>query len=357
MDISKLDKNLAVAAQVTEPDLEWFNVLEAPFVVDGIYYNNDEERFLRMPREVAKTVNEGVYSLCKCTAGGSVRFKTDSSFIAISAVEPENVSSPHLTHIMKFGFDMYKDGTFFRAFPPPVDCPHEYASGRETFEKYGEYDGNIHDYLINFPLYNGLKELYIGVKKGSKLLQPDQFANQKPIVFYGSSITQGACASRPGNCYTNMLCRKLNLKQINLGFSGNCKGEPEMADYIASLDMSAFVLDFDHNITFAEQLEKVHLPFYKRIREAHPNLPIVIISAPDVDLHPKQFLPKRDVVIKTYEYALANGDKNVYFVDGQQMCAGDGWADCFVDATHPNDLGFYRMYQATLPVLEKIYNK
>jgi hypothetical protein len=111
MDISKLDKNLAVASQVTEPDLEWFNVLEQPFLVDGVYFNNDEERFLRMPREVAKTVNEGVYSLCKCTAGGSVRFKTDSSYIAISAVEPENVSSPHLTHIMKFGFDMYKDGT------------------------------------------------------------------------------------------------------------------------------------------------------------------------------------------------------------------------------------------------------
>jgi hypothetical protein len=117
-----------------------------------------------------------------------------------------------------------------------------------------EYKGAIYsqdrenkdrEWLINFPLYDGINKLWIGIAEGSTLKKAPPFTVSKPVVFYGSSITQGGCASRPGTTYVNYLSRWLNAPVVNLGFCGNAKGEPEMAELISKLDMSAFVLDYD----------------------------------------------------------------------------------------------------------------
>ena len=173
-------------------------------------------------------------------------------------------------------------------------------------------------------------------------------------MFYGSSITQGGCASKAGSAYTTILCRRLDAAQINLGFSGNARGEERMARHIASLPMRLFVMDYDHNAPTPEHLEKTHESFFRIIREAQPDLPVMIISRPSFDVNPEENAVRRDVIRKTCEHALAAGDRHVAFVDGETLY---GQADrdlCAVDGTHPNDLGFWRMAEALEPILRPL---
>ena len=171
-----------------------------------------------------------------------------------------------------------------------------------------------------------------------------QYALEKPVLYYGSSITQGGCASRPGNAYQAMISRRLDADFINLGFSGNAKAETVMCEYLASLDASVFVCEYDHNAPNADHLAKTHRPLYETYRAAHPDVPIVFVTKPD--FHPgTEDERRRRIVIDTYEYALSVGDRKVSFVDGAHLFDGPFADSCTVDGCHPNDLGFFRMAQ------------
>ena len=138
----------------------------------------------------------------------------------------------------------------------------------------------MREITINFPLYNGIESLYIGIDEHSTLEKAAPYKMEKPIVFYGSSVTQGACASRPGTCYPSLLSRWLDADFINLGFSGNDKGEPALAHYIASLEMSAFVYGYGYNARTIEHYKNTYYPFYEIIRKKNPELPIIMMSSP-----------------------------------------------------------------------------
>ena len=216
------------------------------------------------------------------------------------------------------------------------------VSGKET------------DYVLNFPLYNEVCKLYIGIRRGSQLLPPKEaYSNDRPVIFYGSSITQGGCASRAGTCYQNHLSRALNMDYVNLGFSGNGRGEDAMIDYLASLEMSAFISDYDHNAPTPEHLAATHEKLYLAVRRAHPDIPYVMITRPNF-LNREGDVGSRLVVMNTYRNAIAAGDRNVYYLDGASLFAGDEWDACTVDGVHPNDLGFYRFFQALLPIMERV---
>ena len=358
MRIEDIDRNFIVETDITEPDLVWFNIKEAPFVIYGVSFEESEGRYTRMPRAAAEQVSPGVVSARKLTSGGRVRFKTDSSYIAIKAVQKNVAPTSHMTWLGHSGFDLYhkkrgKDVYYF-SFMPPIGMTQGYSSGKKT-------DGKYTDYTINFPGFDGVSELYVALKKGARLSAPTPYKTECPVVFYGSSITHGGCASRPGNTYPAMISRELDINFINLGFSGKAKGEPGMADYIASLDMSAFVLDYDHNTSSEQHLIDTHEPFFKKVRAAHPDMPIVIVSAPNTKLQSSMiyaghgsFCNRRDIIRKTYENAVAAGDKNVYFVDGFTLFSGKHSDACTVDGIHPNDLGFYRMSQVIGKVLKKV---
>ena len=124
-----------------------------------------------------------------------------------------------------------------------------------------------------------------------------------------------------------------------------------MSAYIASLPMSVFVLDYDHNAPTPEHLLKTHEPFYRIIRETQPDLPIIMISRPDFDKDPNTGTICRNIIRGTYAHALTEGDKNVYFVDGKKMFGKEDRDMCTVDGSHPNDLGFLRMADMVEPVL------
>ena len=125
-----------------------------------------------------------------------------------------------------------------------------------------------------------------------------------------------------------------------------------MQEYLASIDASVYVLDYDHNATDAEYLKQTHYPLYEKIRNAHKNAPIIIITLPDFDGLVNSD-KRRAVIYETYCKAKANGDNLVWFIDGETMFGLHGRSDCTVDTCHPNDLGFYRMATTIYPALKQ----
>ena len=349
MDFSKIDKNFEVDENIKREGLKFYNIKEEPFLVHGIYH--DGKNYRRISNELAEKMTSSAVSwLSKCTAGGRVRFVTDSPYVIIRA-EMSVTAMPHMPETGVSGFDMYErvEGKeyYLKTFTPTKT--HEgYYYGIYDFNTVGE-----HTLTINFPLYNTVNELYVGLKEDSVLLPAPDYSVNKPIVYYGSSITQGGCASRPGTSYQAIVSRKFDCDYINLGFSGSALGEECVAEYIAKLDMSVFVLDYDCNASTPEHLLKTHKPFFDVIRKANPTLPIVIMPChPAAKTHGADF---ERVIIDTYDSAVKAGDKNVYYIPKQELMPIDFPSECTVDGLHPTDLGFYFMANAVINELKKIF--
>lgn len=332
-----------------EPQLIWHDVQQQPFTVFGTYGQKNPE-FLRMPSEIAKTVSKNVEILHTHTSGVRVRFQTDSPYIAIRAELPSPTLYNHMPQISSAGFDLYA----MRADGFQYAGTFIYRQPRKDFQYEAILNtggGCLCEYLINFPLYSPVKNLNVGLKQGSIIQKCRAYQNNKPVIFYGSSITQGACASRPGNCYQNFLSRKLDMDYINLGFSGSCLAEQSMAEYISGLDMAVFVCDYDHNAPDPAYLERTHAVLYETVRKRQPLLPYIMLSRPNPAKDPQDSRKRLNIIRATYDMALSRGDQNVYLIDGAHLFEGDQWDACTVDGGHPNDLGFYRMAKAIEPVL------
>ena len=351
-DIAKIDRNFA-EVKVEDRPVRYYDALNDPcFVITGFAWRKPGEALLRIPKRlmVGNLVNSGVRGLSRYTSGGMIRFRTDSKYIAIRAVVGQRDMN-HMPRNGSSGFDIYEltggKWMFLRVAGPSRD---DLRTGEFEALLLKRTRRGMNEYLINMPLYSPVRSLKIGLAPEAKLEAPAvPWKIARPIVFYGSSITQGGCASHPGNNYTAIVARELSAPQINLGFSGSAKGEPAMAEAIAELDMAAFVLDYDHNAPSVEHLARTHAEFFRIIRKAHPKLPILILTRGD---GPN---PKRTAVIRaTYDEAVKAGDNHVYFIDGKTFFAGlpdPGLA--LTDGCHPSDFGFYLMAQAVLPVLKK----
>lgn len=345
--VEDADKNLRVETKIEQEGLKFYNALSEPFKIYGVFMENG--KFRRIPKRVAESVSEFVLTLHAHTAGGRVRFRTNSPYVAINVKMGDVYRGPHFALAGSAGFDVYRsDGNgeeYVRTLMPPVNLEEGYES-IVSFE-----DEVMRDVTINFPLYSEVKELYIGLDENAVVEAPTPYIDKKPMVYYGSSITQGGCASRPGNCYQGYICRTFNCDYINLGFSGSAKAEDAIIEYINGLDMSIFVYDYDHNAPDVEYLKNTHEKMFKAIREAHPDLPIIMMSAPIWKT--SDFMKgRRDVIEQTYKNAIAAGDKNVYFIDGKalmSLCENNGT----VDNVHPTDLGFYSMARVLAFMIEK----
>lgn len=224
----------------------------------------------------------------------------------------------------------------------------------KVFEKSFYKSEEMEDVTIFLPRNEIIKNVWIYIEDGAKIEPPTPYKHAKPILFYGSSITEGGIACNVCNGYNAMISRHLDADYYNLGFSGSAKGELEMADYINTIDMSIFVYDYDHNAPTVEHLARTHEPFFKRIREKNPALPVIMMSRPYAN-YGEDEIARRGVIRRTYENAVKNGDKNVYFIDGEAYFKNDPDRElCFIDTIHPNDLGFAKMTAVIEPVIKKI---
>ena len=345
-DVSKIDRNFEVKTDLQVDNIKFYSVLQEPFKIYGVFY--DDGAFRRLPEKVAKSVSEGVYRLHTHCAGGRVKFVTDSDFVVVKVFLNSAGKMPHFPLTGSVGLDMYvgKKEEYYRSFIPPFDVTDQF----ESIQHFGSRKRR--EITINLPLYSGISQLYIGLNEDAVVLKADDYKHKKPIVFYGSSITQGGCASRPGNSYQSIACRELQSDHVNLGFSGNAKAEDEIANYIKNLDMSVFVYDYDHNAPSKEHLSATHQKMFNVIRKANPNLPIVIMSRPKY--RPTEEEKARlEIIRKTYNDAISSGDKKVYLIEGKELmkyAKNNGT----VDNCHPNDLGFYSMAKVVAKQLKEI---
>ena len=348
MDISRIDKNFLVETNIKKDGLVFYNAESAPFRIYGVLREGD--RFRRIPEAVAKATSEGVHSLHDNTAGGRVRFVTDSPYIAIVARMDKMSKMPHFPFTGSAGFDLYTGTRYLQTFVPSYNSEGGYEQVIDVFEP------TEREYTINMPLYSSVNELYIGLKEGCVLKAAPAYSYEKPIVYYGSSITQGGCSSRPGNSYQSIIGRELDCDHLNLGFSGNAKAEDAISDYVAGLDMEAFVYDYDHNAPTVEHLKATHEKMFLNFRSKHPTTPVVMLT------RPKYYLTEVErerllVVRNTYEKAVANGDKNVYFIPGPELLVDFVRESALVDNCHPNDAGFVSMAYVVGNKLKEILRK
>ncbi len=356
MKLSDIDANFKIENKI-ESDIEWHEISENSFDLYGVYYSAKDEEYLRFPKGWAKSFNEYVVYHANRTAGGRVKFQTDSPYIAVKVVATHLDLGDSVRGAI--GAALYTDDYFSAPFSPCLDFINGLARGEDVsysgiYRISSPHSLNItHDFTLYFPILNGVKRVYIGIKKGSTLQNGKKYNRQTPIVFYGSSITMGCGATRAGGDYVSSLCRMLNSDFINLGLAGQAKGQREMAKYVAKLKASVFVMDYDYNAPSAQYLQDTHYPFYKIIREENSNAPIVFISQPNID-YCADTVARREVIVDTYKRAIKEGDRNVYFIDGATLFEGDLRDNCTDDRCHPNALGHYRMAKTAYPVFEKI---
>lgn len=348
MKLSEIDHNFRVRTG-SGREFFWIDAETPPICRHGLL-PRENGCYRRMPQAVADEVSPGVAELNSSTAGGRVRFRTNSRVIAIRATMPRAGFLPHFTKLGQAGFDLCRcDGgsyTFVGSFLP---------SEVGDYEAEVETDGKPHTYMISFPLFSRVDRLEIGLYPEAEIDAPEPYRYDRPIVYYGSSITQGACASSPRNTYESLISMRLDCDHVNLGWSGNAKGEARMAEYLASLDPLVMVCDYDHNAPDAPHLERTHLYLYETFRAKHPTTPYVMVTRPiwtPAD-ETEDVRARREAVLRNYQKGLAAGDRHLYFVNGRDLAAGEWQGCCTIERTHPNDLGFYRMAKVIGETVER----
>lgn len=338
--IAQFDPNMALEKAVVSKGVRWIDGKYLP--IEGRAFNDVDHYYDRLPKNVTTNVNRGVRAMKHHTAGMQARFSTDAKKLHIKWVPYETrLSMDHMPASGVSGVDVYvrKAGGKWR-----------YAKTGRIHNSKGGYVhvdlwGKPNEVIVNFPLYNGVKSFSIGIDENATIsaLPPRASGVQKPVVFYGTSITHGGCASRPGLAFVNILGRDLDVPVVNLGFSGSGKMEYEMSEHVSAIDASCYVLDCLWNMKYInkEGLPEYE-PFIRNLRAKRPGVPIVMAGHCDVFCRPVN--PKETFTFKLYEKLIKEGWKDLYFLPSKEMLGFD--REGTVDGCHPNDIGMVRMAEA-----------
>lgn len=334
--------------------MKFYHITQEPIKIYGLAVADREKgQFWRVTSDIMEKLPQYQF-LGKRAVGGRVRFKTDSVNICVRMTLAQAKEDINIPLSGSAGADIYLGKGRTSVFLGYV-APQEHIMNEITAEKCFKKNKEMETITINLPRNDHLLSMEIGIDDDAHIEAPEKYSITKPIVFYGSSITEGGCASRAGNAYTSIVCRWLDADYYNYGFSGSARGEKEFAEYIAAVpEISVFVYDYDHNAESPQQLADTHEPFFKIIRQAHPELPVVFMTRPDVDKDRTDANARRSIIRRTYDNAVMSGDNNVWFLDGATFFGNEGRTECTVDGTHPNSLGFMRMAQSLYPVMERI---
>jgi hypothetical protein len=350
-DVSKLDPAMGVNKAAAD-NVDWHDVTK--WGVEGRILP-DQERlrwFDRLPAAAEKTVTKAVWSLSRDSAGMMVRFKTDASSIHVHyQLAKPNLGMPHMPATGVSGVDLYardKDGKWKWV---QVTKPAQQEIRAEIIKDLAPGE---REYAAYLPLYNGVELVEIGVPKGAKFEGLPPRAN--PIVFYGTSITHGACASRPGMVHTAILGRRLDRPVVNLGFSGNGRMDAAVGDFLTQVDAAVYVIDCLPNMQPADVTPKA-IALVKQLRAAKPDTPIVLvedrrftndwITPAKHEFHTRNHAALR----KAYDSLTKDGVKGLSYIEGDHLYGDD--TEGATDASHASDLGFMRQADIFEPVLRK----
>jgi lysophospholipase L1-like esterase len=341
-------------AMAAENDsLKYFDA--SRFQLMGKGFADTENLYERLPASLKGVTREAVWNLSKNSSGLAVRFRTNSRTIAVKWEVTNNNVMNHFAPTGIKGLDLYaleKDKWQYVNTARP--------SGKFSTATIISHMTNAErEFILYLPLYDGLSQLEIGIEPGAFIGDPliDSPQRNKPVVFYGTSITQGGCASRPGMAYPNILSRILNRQIINLGFSGNGKLDPEIAAAMAEIDASCFVIDCLPNCS-PELIREKYIPFVKIIREKKPAIPILLVenvhnAYMPFDQRKDSLIHEKNKLLQTIRTQLIQGgDRNLSYLKADHLTGDD--SEGTVDGVHLTDLGFLRMSRKMFPVIRKL---
>lgn len=341
----------AARAKPVEPPLSWHDV--TTWGVEGRAFGDMERKrwFDRLPAVADGKVTAAVWSLSRDSAGMMVRFKTDAEAIWTNyTLLKERLNGANMTPIGASGLDLYARDDAGKWRWVGVARPDKKVVRQEII---GGLKPGLREYAVYLPLYNGIENLSIGVPPAAKFesLAP---RTEKPIVFYGTSITHGASASRPGMVHTAILGRRFDRPVINLGFSGNGRMDAAVGELLVKIDAAVFIIDCLPNMGAALVRERT-IPLVTQLRAAHPNTPIILVE--DRRYTNVWIQPKRDqghtenhaALREAFEKLKADGVKGLSYIPGDDLLGSDG--EGATDGSHPSDLGFVRQSDVMEPVI------
>ncbi|MHA1890421.1 MAG: SGNH/GDSL hydrolase family protein [Promethearchaeota archaeon] len=298
------------------------------------------EHLRRLPPRISRNLGKAIHSLSKCLSGAKLAFKTTAKKIKLVASVFKNGNYKNFSDIGLMGIDMYVDGRYW----------HSFINGSKVSEQVLlPSNPSLKEIWLYLPLYGGVKNL--SLELDAAIIPADVLGDGKPMVFYGSSITQGGCASRPGLSYANQLGRMLGQDVVNLGFSGNGLGHLEIASFISGINPALVILDYGVNLLgvkngldiFKERYER----FHEIIRLSNEETPIIFINIQgliderihdDYKAHIDLF---RQHVKQVHKKLRLEGDDNTWLLDGLDIIGMNDFY-CTVDGVHPNDIGMMR---------------
>ena len=323
--------------------------------LEGRGWTDTAAPYDRLPARAEAVVRPEVWSLAHDAAGLLVRFTSDAPLLAARwSLTSADLAMPHMPASGVSGLDLYartEAGWRWVGAGRPT--------GRDNTVTLVEgLDPGTREYQLYLPLYNGVTSLEIGVPEGASLSPaPRPDGSTRPLVFYGTSITQGGCASRPGLVHTALLGREFNRPVINLGFSGNGRMELALATLLGELDAEVFVLDCLPNLSDTQVAERT-VPFVEELRKHRPTTPILLVE--DRTFADAAFRPARRASHRARRAALraafdalrARGVPGLHYLEGEGLLGDDG--EGTVDGSHPTDLGFARQAAVFRGALQRI---
>ena len=337
-----------------EQGVRWYDARSLD--VEGRGFTDVKEFYDRLPARAEQTVRDAVWGLSRNSSGLCVRFRAATPALSVRwKLRSPTLALPHMAATGVSGVDLYgktDDGAWrWIAVGKPA--------GLETTQKLaGELDRAPREYRVYLPLYNGVTSVEIGVPADAAVERStDPALRKKPVVFYGTSIMQGACASRTGMAQSSILGRRLNVPVINLGFSGNGRMEPEVAALLAELDPAAYVVDCLPNMDAAAVRQNAEA-LVRTLRKARPSTPIVLVEDRTyADAHWSPSRRERNLTSRrefraVYDRLVRDGVEGLTYVAGDPLLRDDG--EDTVDGSHPTDLGFMRYADVLAPVLEPL---
>lgn len=329
---------------------------ENPLHVYGLLPYYEGEGFSKCRKSILKAIPR-IEGLGHRSCGGRICFRTNAETFTLRMTLEQVCYDIGMSTYACSSADVYigarPTAVFVGLLTPPGEMREKQnVTAERTFRKSGEME----DITVFLPRNETVTAFSVEIDDDAILSAPTPYRNAVPVVFYGSSITEGGCPTRIGCNYVSVLSNRLNIDVCNYGFSGNARGDLQFADYIIEQKPSVFVYDYDHNAPTPEWLADTHAAFFRRVREALPDMPIIMMTRPDF-LCDEDAAKRRAIIRKTYDDAVAAGDKLVRFIDGGAIFPDYLRSQCSVDTIHPNDLGFCLMANALEPYLNEFLSR